>query len=100
SNSIFEYLALKKPMLLIPLSKHASRGDQILNSISFKKQGFAEILKEYEEDTEGETLLSDKTLVESINNLYENREKYIRKMSEANMADGVKNVINVIESCL
>ncbi|MCD8214554.1 MAG: undecaprenyldiphospho-muramoylpentapeptide beta-N-acetylglucosaminyltransferase [Clostridiales bacterium] len=100
SNSIFEYLALKKPMLLIPLSKHASRGDQILNSLSFKKQGFAEILKEYDEDTEGEVLLDDKSLVESITKLYENREKYIKNMSDANMSDGVKNVINVIEACL
>ncbi len=35
ANSIFEFLALKKPTLLIPLSKKASRGDQILNSRSF-----------------------------------------------------------------
>ncbi|KPD00022.1 UDP-N-acetylglucosamine--N-acetylmuramyl-(pentapeptide) pyrophosphoryl-undecaprenol N-acetylglucosamine transferase [Geobacillus sp. BCO2] len=30
ANAIFELLALRKPMLLIPLSKAASRGDQIL----------------------------------------------------------------------
>ena len=40
SNSICEIAALQKPSLLIPLSKKASRGDQILNAQSFEKQGF------------------------------------------------------------
>ena len=48
SNSIFEFLALKKPMLLIPLSKLKSRGDQLLNAELFKKQGFAHVLEEEE----------------------------------------------------
>jgi UDP-N-acetylglucosamine--N-acetylmuramyl-(pentapeptide) pyrophosphoryl-undecaprenol N-acetylglucosamine transferase len=46
SNSIFEFLALHKPMLLIPLSAAKSRGDQILNARLFKKQGFAHVLDE------------------------------------------------------
>ncbi|WP_419881068.1 undecaprenyldiphospho-muramoylpentapeptide beta-N-acetylglucosaminyltransferase [Peribacillus sp. B-H-3] len=46
SNSIFEFLGLQKPMLLIPLSAQASRGDQILNAASFEKQGFAKVLQE------------------------------------------------------
>ena len=48
SNSISEFLALKKPSLLIPLSARASRGDQILNAASFEKQGFARVLDEDE----------------------------------------------------
>lgn len=46
SNSIFEFLALRKPMLLIPLSKQKSRGDQVLNAQIFKKQGWASVLEE------------------------------------------------------
>jgi UDP-N-acetylglucosamine--N-acetylmuramyl-(pentapeptide) pyrophosphoryl-undecaprenol N-acetylglucosamine transferase len=46
SNSIFEFLALKKPMLLIPLSKLRSRGDQLLNAELFKRQGFAHVIEE------------------------------------------------------
>ncbi|MGI2326971.1 undecaprenyldiphospho-muramoylpentapeptide beta-N-acetylglucosaminyltransferase [Planococcus sp. YIM B11945] len=46
SNSIFEFLALKKPMLLIPLSKLKSRGDQLLNAELFRKQGFAHVVEE------------------------------------------------------
>jgi len=48
SNSIFEFLALRKPMLLIPLSKQKSRGDQLLNANIFKKQGWATVLEEEE----------------------------------------------------
>ena len=46
SNAIFELLALRKPMLLIPLSAAQSRGDQILNADYFNKLGLAEILQE------------------------------------------------------
>lgn len=56
ANSIFEFLALRKPMLLIPLSRNASRGDQILNAQSFEKKGFAKVL--FEEDLTTETLLN------------------------------------------
>ena len=40
ANSICELLALHKPNILIPLSAAASRGDQVLNAKSFKKQGY------------------------------------------------------------
>ena len=46
SNAIFELLALRKPMLLIPLSAAKSRGDQILNASHFKSLGLARVLKE------------------------------------------------------
>lgn len=46
SNAIFEFLALRIPMLLIPLSLQASRGDQIDNAKSFANKGFAHVLQE------------------------------------------------------
>lgn len=57
SNSIFEFLALKKPMLLIPLSKLKSRGDQILNARLFQQQGFAHVVEE--EDLTPERFMSE-----------------------------------------
>lgn len=45
ANSIFEFLALKKPMLLIPLEE-GSRGDQVLNAEEFFKSGWARVLRE------------------------------------------------------
>ncbi len=92
SNSVFEYLYLKKPMLLIPLSKEASRGDQILNANSFKEKGFAEVLEEEN--------LTDETLYDSVINIYNNRHNYIKNMSEASLPNGVDEIIKVIESCL
>ena len=52
SNSIFEFLSLKKPMLLIPLPLSASRGDQILNAEYFQKKGYALTLPQEELNTE------------------------------------------------
>ncbi len=88
SNSICEFLALKKPNLLIPLSKEHSRGDQILNARSFEKQGFSKVL--LEEDLNSETLL------ESINNLYSNRGKYYENMKQAKISNGVDQIIKLI----
>lgn len=85
SNSICEFLALKIPHLLIPLSKNASRGDQILNAASFAKQGFARVLPEEE--------MTAITLVENINTLYENRKKYIEKMDKSGLSDGTQGVL-------
>ena len=45
ANSLFEVLALRKPMLLIPLEL-GSRGDQVINAESFKRQGWALVLRE------------------------------------------------------
>src|SRR5690606_29717150 len=45
ANSIFELLALRKPMLLIPLVV-GSRGDQVLNARSFEEKGWARVVDE------------------------------------------------------
>lgn len=54
ATSIFEFLALKIPSLLIPLPLSASRGDQLLNADSFEKQGYSKVITEemIEEDPE------------------------------------------------
>ena len=88
SNSISEFLALKKPALLIPLSANASRGDQILNAESFKKQGFSLVLKE--EDMTEETLLS------SIEKLYAKKDTLIKNMSKSHLSNGVEEVMKII----
>ncbi len=89
ANVIYELLALKKPNLLIPLSKKSSRGDQILNAASFEKSGYSLVLQEEE--------VTDKTLLEKLNYLYENRNSYINNMSKSKMNDGVKNIIELIK---
>ncbi|MBI4994308.1 undecaprenyldiphospho-muramoylpentapeptide beta-N-acetylglucosaminyltransferase [Candidatus Peregrinibacteria bacterium] len=44
SGAIFEILALKKPMILVPLPAEASRGDQIENALVFAQRGWARVI--------------------------------------------------------
>ncbi|MFT8318683.1 MAG: undecaprenyldiphospho-muramoylpentapeptide beta-N-acetylglucosaminyltransferase [Sporolactobacillus sp.] len=89
SNAIFEFLALKKPMILIPLPLHASRGDQILNARSFKEKGYCEVL-------ENDTLTADQ-LLGTLDKLYKNRFEYIDRMAAAPGAtSGLQNILNWI----
>lgn len=90
ANSICEILALRKPNVLIPLSAAASRGDQILNAESFKKQGFSTVLEE--------EALSEDTLYQAITETYENRASFIHNMEQSPLGNAVETVIRLIES--
>ena len=76
SNSIFEFLELKKPCLLIPLSIHASRGDQVLNAKYFEKQGYAFKLEEEN--------LTATTFIDSFQRMVGEQEEMIDRMFEVN----------------
>ena len=89
ANAICELLELRKPALLIPLSAAASRGDQILNAKSFKKQGFSDVLEE-------EQITSD-LLLKKINELFDNRQTYITAMEKSNARNAVSTIISIIE---
>ncbi len=88
ANAIFEFLAMKKPSLLIPLSKKASRGDQILNAGSFEKQGFSKVLQEEE--------LNEKRLLDCLDDLYNNKNVYINAMSNSKLGNGVLAAMGLI----
>lgn len=47
ATAIFEFLSVKKPMLLVPLLK-GSRGDQLLNAKYFSKRGWAQVLDDFD----------------------------------------------------
>lgn len=68
ANTIFELLALKKPALLVPLTK-SSRGDQIENADYFQKKGLCHVLKESELTSLSlaiDALYHDETLKEKL----------------------------------
>ncbi len=48
ANALYEWLALAKPHLLVPLPKAASRGDQIENAAFGEQQGWSLVLPEHE----------------------------------------------------
>ena len=84
-------LALRKPNILVPLSKNASRGDQILNARSFEKQGFSAVLEE--ED------VTDESLLNKILELYENRFQYITQMNQSSQTDSASVIVDMIKKC-
>lgn len=90
ANAICELLALNKPNILIPLSAKASRGDQILNAESFEKQKYSYVLEE-------ENLTHD-TLLKAVNEVYENREEYIKCMKASNASNAIDVIINLIKN--
>lgn len=92
SNTIFELLALHKPMLLIPLSKSSSRGDQILNAENFKKHNYANVLEQ-------ENLNFD-TLLYKINETLKNKDKYIKAMKKSNIPNGTETITKLIKSII
>jgi UDP-N-acetylglucosamine--N-acetylmuramyl-(pentapeptide) pyrophosphoryl-undecaprenol N-acetylglucosamine transferase len=90
ANAICELIALKKPNILIPLSAAQSRGDQILNAASFKKQGFSYVLQEEE--------LTKDTLLKAVETVFEKRKDYMERMSESKLNDSIKTIVDLIES--
>jgi UDP-N-acetylglucosamine--N-acetylmuramyl-(pentapeptide) pyrophosphoryl-undecaprenol N-acetylglucosamine transferase len=84
SNSIFEFLALKKPMLLIPLSREASRGDQILNANSFVGHGYALKLEEEE--------LTKESFMSKINELKGSQDSILASMRSGQKAYTIKDM--------
>ncbi len=88
ANAIHEFMALKKPMLLIPLPLSASRGDQILNAKSFESRGIALVLDE-------EQLTTD-TLIKGIHYLEQDSPKMIEKMASDCITNGTQKVLNII----
>lgn len=91
ANAICEINALRKPNLLIPLSAKASRGDQILNARSFERQGYSMVLEEEE--------ITEKTLLDSILQLYANRQSYTDAMADSQKIDSIHQIIALIEEC-
>ena len=88
ANAICELLALKKPNILIPLSAAQSRGDQILNADSFKKQGFSYVIKE--ED------VTSAVLLDAVKNVYNSKEQYITAMEQSAANNAIPTIVNLI----
>lgn len=88
SNAIFEFFALRIPMLIIPLTKKQSRGDQILNGKSFSEKGYAFMLEEEN--------LTSASLLSSLKKLEQNRVKIINAMEVAKMGDALSVLVKEI----
>ena len=75
-------------MILLPLSKSASRGDQILNAENFKNKGYASVI--LDED------LTPATLFKTIEQTFKEKDKIIAKQKTAPSQNGTENILNEI----
>ncbi|MCR8634963.1 undecaprenyldiphospho-muramoylpentapeptide beta-N-acetylglucosaminyltransferase [Paenibacillus radicis (ex Xue et al. 2023)] len=89
ATSIFEFLALRKPMLLIPLTRQASRGDQLLNAESFQKQGYAQVV--FEEN------LTAASLIKGIHDVYNSKEQMVDRIRSAKQTNATDLIIKLIK---
>ena len=89
SNVLFELLALKKPMLIVPLEK-GSRGDQILNASVFEKEGLALAINE------DDLLQNSALLFDKLEELWNKRDELKRNMQNKNII-GNKKIVEQIE---
>lgn len=90
ANVICELLAMHKPNLLIPLPADASRGDQLLNAESFRKQGYSMVLEEKD-------IIGD-ALYDSVCSLYDNRSRYVTAMENADQGNAIDKIVGMLNS--
>jgi UDP-N-acetylglucosamine--N-acetylmuramyl-(pentapeptide) pyrophosphoryl-undecaprenol N-acetylglucosamine transferase len=89
ANSLFELLALRKPMLLVPLPGKASRGDQILNAESLVKRGLARALLQEN--------MTANALADAVEALARDAGALRAAMEASGPANGTEAVLRVIE---
>lgn len=88
ANALCEILAARKPALLIPYPKGASRGDQLLNAESFRQRGLSRVL--LQED------MTPETLVRGVEEVYRDRGALYAAMAAEPASNGIDNVLEQI----
>lgn len=89
ANVVCELLALRKPNILIPLTAAASRGDQILNAESYERLGYSFLLKEEN--------LTNETLLKAVQEVYKDKDRYLKNMQESKERDAVDMIVHLLE---
>ncbi len=83
---------VQKPNILIPLPSTSSRGDQLLNARSFESQGFSIVIDEDD--------LTNKLLLEKVQELYFNRKTYVDAMRKSSQRDAIGVIVGLIENAV
>jgi UDP-N-acetylglucosamine--N-acetylmuramyl-(pentapeptide) pyrophosphoryl-undecaprenol N-acetylglucosamine transferase len=90
ANSIFEGLYLQKPMILIPLPKKYSRGEQIKNAQYFEEKGLLKVLPQNSCTTE--------LLIQNIQEALESKAMIQQRIQGFDLPDANSILIDEIES--
>jgi len=88
ANALFEFLALRKPMLVVPLVV-GSRGDQVLNAASFERSGYAKVLPEKD--------LTPDRLLSSLAELCAQENQIKLKQQGFPVVDSIKQIADIID---
>lgn len=91
ATTIFEFLALKKPAILIPLAR-GSRGDQILNAKSFEKHGFAKHLSESD--------ITEQVFLDAVITTFQSKNKIMENTEKTDISSSADKIISVILSVI
>jgi UDP-N-acetylglucosamine--N-acetylmuramyl-(pentapeptide) pyrophosphoryl-undecaprenol N-acetylglucosamine transferase len=94
ANSLYELLMTRKPHLLIPLGKAASRGDQLDNARVFAGLGFSRVL--YEEALTDDDK-SGVVFVESVKDVLVHSEEITARLQSFEIKDSVNLIIELIQ---
>ena len=89
SGVINEIKLLNLPMLLIPLSKKISRGDQIENAKYFQEKGYAIYLEEEEASYE--------KIKENLENLIKNNKKTVKNLKKSEKIEANAKILDLIK---
>lgn len=89
SNAACELIALKIPTLFVPLSKAASRGDQLENAEKFRAKKLCRVL--YEENLESDFL-------QEVNRLYDSREQILAAMKREPSIIGNRKIAEILKA--
>lgn len=88
SNTIFELAVMQKPMLLIPLPKGNSRGDQVENAKYFNRQGYANFVTEEQ--------LEKQTLKSHVVQTFKEKDKLVSNLKKSGICPGNKKILEII----
>jgi UDP-N-acetylglucosamine--N-acetylmuramyl-(pentapeptide) pyrophosphoryl-undecaprenol N-acetylglucosamine transferase len=85
ANTLYELLALRKANLLVPLTRKASRGDQIENAAYAQAHGWSRVI--------AEEALSTATLVPQVLEMLEARQEIERSLLTFNPPDAISTLL-------
>lgn len=88
ANTLYELLALEKPHVLVPLSKKASRGDQIQNARYFEKQGISVVIDEAN--------LTNASLLRALDHIEAQKPLIVEKMKALGIGNASQRIMALI----
>ncbi len=89
SNSLYELILLKKKHILIPLSKKASRGDQIDNAKFFEAKNLSYVIQE--------EALKKELLLKTIDTVYQQQIEYEQRLANYHCPNGTEEIAKILQ---